>query len=155
MLLLCSEDTLEKWQTLEDIATNTNFHSTRRFHRPIRYQRKLQQQTPITSTIIPISTFHRNYDDVKTIINHTKSNHAAHNDTLPTANALRTCEVLPLRLMYHDFLRERDAKRYFCLEYVMWVRTQHQPSGTDSMNKLNNTGTWFLGIMTNYVMGHL
>ena len=48
-------------------------------------EKKLQQQTSITSTIFPISTFPRNYNDVEIIINHTKRNHAAHNDTLRTA----------------------------------------------------------------------
>jgi hypothetical protein len=33
--------------------------------------------------------FPRNYNDVNMIINHTKRNHAAHNDTLHTANAPR------------------------------------------------------------------
>jgi hypothetical protein len=41
------------------------------------------------------------------IINHTKRNHSAHNDTLHTANVPLTCEVIPLRLMHHVSLRER------------------------------------------------
>jgi hypothetical protein len=83
---------------------------------------KLQHQTPITSTRFPISTFTRNCNDIKVIINHMKSNQAAHNDTtyyhFDTANAPISLEVVPLRLTRHVFLSERNDQQYFCLENV-------------------------------------